>query len=276
MTGARPARPRPAARGGRGPTEADWAARRRGGRASLPADARVLLVCHVNPDGDALGSMLGFGLGLRRLGVRRLQATFPGPPEVPEPFQAMPGLDLLVPADEADPDPDLVDLLRRGERVPARRAGRPAGAARRRAWCSTTTPRTPGSAGSTWSTRRPRPPRWWRSELLDRLGVPLDAAIAECLYVALITDTGSFRFDMTTPAVHEMAARLLATGIRPGEISRRVFDTRPFGAVRLFGDVLGAGRAGTGRGRWPGPGLDVRHAGRPGPARTSGRTCWRR
>ena len=67
----------------------------------LPPDARVLLICHVNPDGDALGSMLGFGLGLRRLGVRRVQATFPGPPEVPEPFRWLPGLDLLVPAAEA-------------------------------------------------------------------------------------------------------------------------------------------------------------------------------
>jgi phosphoesterase RecJ-like protein len=75
--------------------------------------------------------------------------------------------------------------------------------------------------------------------LLTRLGLPLDAEIAECLYVALATDTGSFKFDMTTPAVHELAARLIATGIRPGEISRRVFDTRPFGAMKLAGEVLG-------------------------------------
>ncbi|GAB3956001.1 hypothetical protein GCM10027614_66910 [Micromonospora vulcania] len=65
-----------------GPAEADWAAAEALVRA-LPPTARVLLICHVNPDGDALGSMLGFGLGLRQLGVRRLQATFPGPPEVP-------------------------------------------------------------------------------------------------------------------------------------------------------------------------------------------------
>jgi phosphoesterase RecJ-like protein len=75
-------------------------------------------------------------------------------------------------------------------------------------------------------------------QLLARLDVPLDAQIAECLYVALATDTGSFRFDMTTPRVHEMAARLIATGIRPGEISRRIFDTRPFGAMKLFAEVL--------------------------------------
>ena len=74
-----------------------------GGRGAGPRPARrrgrVLLICHVNPDGDALGSMLGFGLGLRRLGVRRLQATFPGPPEVPEPFRWLPGLELLVPGE---------------------------------------------------------------------------------------------------------------------------------------------------------------------------------
>jgi phosphoesterase RecJ-like protein len=75
-------------------------------------------------------------------------------------------------------------------------------------------------------------------ELLRRLDVPLDAEIAECLYVALATDTGSFRFDTTTPDVHETAARLIATGIHPGDIARRVFDTRPFGAVKLYGDVL--------------------------------------
>jgi phosphoesterase RecJ-like protein len=57
--------------------------------------------------------------------------------------------------------------------------------------------------------------------------------------VALATDTGSFKFDMTTPRVHEMAARLIAAGIRPGDISRRIFDSRPFGAMKLFADVLG-------------------------------------
>ena len=65
-----------------------------------PRDAMVLLVCHVNPDGDALGSMLAFGLGLRRLGFTAVQATFPEPFDVAEPFQFLPGLDQLVaPAD---------------------------------------------------------------------------------------------------------------------------------------------------------------------------------
>ncbi|KAB1903254.1 bifunctional oligoribonuclease/PAP phosphatase NrnA [Micromonospora sp. AMSO1212t] len=220
-----------------GPTETEWAAAVAAVR-DLPTDARVLLICHVNPDGDALGSMLGFGLGLRRLGVRDLQATFPGPPEVPEPFRWMPGVDLLVPQDDAYRAPDLVicfdaasesrlgDLVDRldtaGMSLVLDHHASNSGFGR----ISLVAPHA--AATSVVAL-----------ELLDRLGVTLDAEMATGLYVALTTDTGSFRFEATTPAVHEMAARLVATGIRPGDISRRIFDTRPFGAVRLFGEVLG-------------------------------------
>lgn len=222
------------------PTEADWAAAVAAVR-DLPPDGRVLLICHVNPDGDALGSMLGFGLGLRRLGVRRMQATFPGPPEVPEPFRGLPGLDLLVPATEAYPDPDLVicfdaasesrlgDLVDRLETAGAALVLDHHASNTRFGRVNLVDPHAAATSVVA-------------EGLLARLGVPLDAGIAECLYVALSTDTGSFRFEATTPAVHELAARLLATGIRPGDISRRIFDTRPFGAVRLFGEVLGRAR----------------------------------
>jgi phosphoesterase RecJ-like protein len=77
------------------------------------------------------------------------------------------------------------------------------------------------------------------ARLLERLRVKFDAGIAECLYIALVTDTGSFKFDLTTPEVHELAGRLVSAGISVGQISRRIFDTRPFGAVKLFGEVLG-------------------------------------
>ncbi|BCL16292.1 DHH family phosphoesterase [Micromonospora sagamiensis] len=223
-----------------GPADADWAAAVDALR-RLDPDARVLLICHVNPDGDALGSMLGFGLGLCRLGLRRVQATFPGPPEVPEPFRDLPGLDLLVPAVEAYPDPDLVLCFdaasesRLGDLVDRLALAAPAVVLDHHA--SNT-----GFGDIHLVDPRAAATSVVAEELLTRLDVPLDAGIAECLYVALATDTGSFRFDATTPDVHRMAARLLATGIRPGEISRRIFDTRPFGAVRLYGDVLGRTR----------------------------------
>lgn len=202
---------------------------------ALRPDSTVLLACHVYPDGDALGSMLGFGLGLRRLGLRSVYASFPGPLDVPEPFRALPGLDLLGPAAQAPAAPELMLCF---DAASAARLGELADR------IGPTTIVLDHHASNTrfGGIHLVDPSAAATSViaagLLDRLGVPLDREIAECLYVALTTDTGSFRFDLTTPAVHELAARLLATGVNPAEVARRVFDTRPFGAVRLYGEVL--------------------------------------
>jgi phosphoesterase RecJ-like protein len=218
-------------------TDVDWAAAVAAIRAHAPS-GRVLLLCHVNPDGDALGSMLGFALGLRCLETAALQAAFPGAFEIPEPLAGLPGLDLLVPEERAFPDPDLVIVF---DVAAESRLG---GLADRLAGAQATVVLDHHASNTGFGTINLVDPQAAATsvvaeELLARLDVPLDSEIAECLYVALATDTGSFKFDMTTPRVHEMAARLLATGIRPGDISRRIFDTRPFGAIKLFGEVLG-------------------------------------
>jgi len=222
-----------------GVSEAEWSAAVEAVRGLTPGPEgdEVQLICHVNPDGDALGSMLGFALGLRRLGFTRLRATFPGVFELPVPYQNLPGLDLLVPQDEAFTEPAMVmtfDVAGESRLGDLRSL--------------LATPCVIVLDHHASNTRFGRlnlvDPRAAATSvvadgLLGRLGVPLDAEIAECLYVALATDTGSFKFELTTPAVHELAARLIATGLRPGDISRRIFDTRPFGAMKLAGEVLG-------------------------------------
>jgi bifunctional oligoribonuclease and PAP phosphatase NrnA len=212
----------------------------------LPDQASVLLVCHVNPDGDALGSMLGFGLGLTRLGTRsgrtwRLQATFPAPYRMVPPFDELPGTGLLVPPDEAEQAPDMLVTF---DAASVSRLGE---LADRLESAGTSVVLDHHASNGGFGVHRLVDPRAAATavvaeQLLVRLGVPLDAQIAECLYVGLATDTGSFKFDLTTPAVHQLAARLLGTGIKPAEISRRLFDNRPFGAMRLFGDVLARAR----------------------------------
>lgn len=225
-----------------GVTEAEWSAAADAVRGLTPGPDgdEVQLICHVNPDGDALGSMLGFALALRRQGITRLRATFPGDFELPIPYQDLPGTELLVPEEQAYHEPglvmtfdvaaesrlgDLVRLLRSpcvvvlDHHASNTRFGRVNLVAPRAAATSVVV-----------------------EALLSRLGIPLDERIAECLYVALATDTGSFKFDMTTSQVHELAARLIATGISPADISRRIFDTRPFGAMKLVGEVLGRAR----------------------------------
>ncbi len=78
--------------------------------------------------------------------------------------------------------------------------------------------------------------------LIGRLGVPLTHDIAVDLYVGLVTDTGSFKYAATTPDVHALAGRLLATGIRPELIAREVWDRAPFGYLPVLSAALGRAR----------------------------------
>lgn len=205
--------------------------------AAIAGARRLLLVCHINPDGDALGSMLGCALGLRSLGYQ-VQAAFPGPQDLPDVFtQTLRGIDLLVPPEQTYPDPDVLLTFDAAsvERV-GEFAGRMAGAHHvvvldhhaSNPGFGTINLVDPGAAATAMVV----------DELLRRMGVPLDTAIAECLYVALTTDTGSFKYQATTPEVHVFAARLLRAGVDQYEISRRLFDARPFGAVQIFGEAL--------------------------------------
>jgi phosphoesterase RecJ-like protein len=166
-----------------------------------------------------------------------LQCTFPGEQWVPEPLR-MPAMDLLVPEAQAYEAPDLLVTF------DAASTGRLGALAGRFDTAAVSLVLDHHASNSGFGKVRLVDPTAAATavvaaRLLERLGVVFDKGIAECLYVALVTDTGSFKFDLTTPEVHELAARLVATGISVGAISRRIFDTRPFGAVRLFGEVLG-------------------------------------
>ena len=66
----------------------------------------------------------------------------------------------------------------------------------------------------------------------------IDREIAEALYTAIMTDTGSFRYPRTDPEIHEIAARLLAYGLTPIEIYSNVYDGWSEGRMRLLGQVL--------------------------------------
>ena len=70
------------------------------------------------------------------------------------------------------------------------------------------------------------------------LGFELTPPIAQALYAAILTDTGSFRFSNTSPRCHAIAAELLATGVDPEDMYVRIYASAPAGRVRLLADVL--------------------------------------
>jgi phosphoesterase RecJ-like protein len=70
------------------------------------------------------------------------------------------------------------------------------------------------------------------------LGLEITPAIATALYTAILTDTGGFRFSNTSPRCHAIAARLLAAGVDPEEIYRRIYASVPRGRLALLHDAL--------------------------------------
>ena len=214
-------------------TDAEWAA-----ALDVVGGASVVtLLCHVGPDGDALGSMLGVGIALQRRGVQVVASYDDEPFAVPSRLHFLPGQDLLVPPTEVPAQPAVVLTFDTGsiDRLGALAANAKAADALVVIDHHTTNTRygthnvIDVEAAATAVVAL---------ELIDRLDIEVDAEIATPLYTGLTTDTGSFRFAATTPTVHETAARLLRTGIAHDEIAREVFDTRTLGFLKLLGAAL--------------------------------------
>ena len=200
---------------------------------------KLLLTTHENPDGDALGSLLGMSLILRQLGkdpVMFLDArNFPLPYE----YQRMP-LDEVARELPGDLDDRVVVFLDCGniDRMPVdflheshrhvlnidhhhdnTRFGD----------VNLVVPDASCTAEILF-------------DLARDLGVEITPDLAEALYIALVTDTGKFMFENTTPRAHEMAAELVEAGVQPQEVHRKLYEGLPFARLELLSRALNAVR----------------------------------
>jgi phosphoesterase RecJ-like protein len=216
--------------------------------AAAEGRATVVLSGHVQPDADALGSTLALAEGLRRRGARVL-ATFPDPFVLPASLGWLPGAEGLVPSSAVPGSPDVFVSL---DAASPARLGELAVLLERAGTSIVVDHHASNPGFGAVRVVDPGAPATVAlvADLLDGLGVTLDERLATCLYAGLAADTGSFRFGNTRPDTHDLAARLLATGIDHAAISQRLFDTAPFGWLGLLSVV--AGRAvlerGTGAG----------------------------
>lgn len=87
--------------------------------------------------------------------------------------------------------------------------------------------------------------------LLKEMELPVDFPVAQALYVAIASDSGSFKFESTTPRTHQVAAGLLEAGVLPGEISPLIFDERSREATVILAAALNSlAFSGDGRLAW--------------------------
>ena len=78
--------------------------------------------------------------------------------------------------------------------------------------------------------------------LCKATGVRVTKEIAECVYTALITDTGSFHYSNTTERTFKVASELVRSGVRPAKTAEAVFASYPWGRIQLLGAVLSTAR----------------------------------
>jgi len=168
------------------------------------------LVCHENPDGDAIGTMLAMRLLLQAMGKTSITCAVADP--VPLMYQALPGAKTIVNAEVEPPNYDLAILMDCGQCERAGEIGEYLSMEKRLLIIDHhLEPGEPGTSGfvdaSYASTGE------ILTELFDAAEVPLSQDAALCLYTAVTTDTGCFRFSNTTARTHQIAGRLLETGI---------------------------------------------------------------
>jgi bifunctional oligoribonuclease and PAP phosphatase NrnA len=198
---------------------------------------QVALACHVTPDGDALGSMLAVGFVLRSMGKRVVASFGDQHFAVPRILRFLPGQEMLCPPGDY---PEAPELMMTFDSSTFERLGLLSPNAARAAEVIVIDhhPSNAGFGSLSLIDPKAAATAMLAEQLIYRLGGRLDRDIATCLYAGLVTDTGSFRHASTTPAVHQMAARLVATGLRTDEIARDLWDRSPFGYLKVLASAL--------------------------------------
>lgn len=194
-----------------------------------------LLLGHLHPDGDVLGSMLGLGLALKGHGKR---VTLAGPHPVPEPYRFLPGAEWIEQWKEASGVHEVTVLLDCPD--PARTGGL-LGQVREHGTAIVNIDHHQDNrrfGDINWVDVGAAATGEMVYDLLDVLGWSLTPEIATALYTALVTDTGSFRYSNSTPKAFRIAAHLVAEGAAPARIAGELYEGRTLEDLRLLGRLL--------------------------------------
>lgn len=209
---------------------------------------RVALSTHINADGDGCGSEVGLARALAMMGLRPVIVN---PTPWPDSFRFLLEGSGDGPGDAAVEDASAhgvaalrdVDLLVVLDIADVKRLGVLADAVRTLAAPKLTidhhipSDEPPSAVIVTDTTACATGELVF--DLLGALGRPLTPAIATALYTAILTDTGGFRFSNTSPRAHAVAAELLAAGVDPEAMYRRIYASVPAGKLHLLREALG-------------------------------------
>jgi phosphoesterase RecJ-like protein len=202
---------------------------------------RFILSSHVRPDGDAIGSQMAMAYALRHLDkqVRIINRDHPPPP-----LTVFPGVERIEVAERADEVGDAVIVMESGTLDRTGVAGLDGG------FVINIDHHLGNSmyGAINWFDVSAAACGEMVFDLIRELGVPLTPEIATHVYIAILTDTGSFHYSSISPRTFDICRQCVEAGVDPPTVARAIFDVSTLSRLKLFGAVLSAMELdGTGR-----------------------------
>ncbi len=197
----------------------------------------VAIACHVNPDADALGSLLGLSLFLRSRGVDTVGSFGNDPFELPRWTRMLPGSDVLIEPGKFPKEPEVMVTCDTASIDRLGMLAASASKARELIWIDHhvsndglgTVSLVDGKASSTCEMV---------SRLIDAMGGGMTAETATCLYAGLVTDTGRFQYAAVRPETLELAATLRRFDFDHARLVQALYEDNQTAYLRLLGTAL--------------------------------------
>ncbi|HEX7283879.1 MAG TPA: DHH family phosphoesterase, partial [Vicinamibacterales bacterium] len=192
---------------------------------------RFVIASHQRPDGDAIGSAMSMALALRGLGKEATVVTDAIPPVFLQPFPDVDSI-RITPEITDTFDAALImecsDLARTGVK----------GLDLSPVFNIDHHPGNTGYGAINWVDESAAACGEMVYSLIEALAAPLTKEVATHIYLAVLTDTGSFHFSHLSPRTYEIARRCVEAGADPQWIARTHYDSNSLARVRIFGAVM--------------------------------------
>jgi len=193
-----------------------------------------LITAHVNLEGDSLGSQLAMKQLVHAMGRK---AVIVDSDSVPDHYRFLPGADEVSTDVGAAPDFDALIVL---DCPTLKRIGRVNSLIRKNTPIINIDHHVSNElfGNVNWVDPRASSAGELVYRLFKKTGVVLTKESALALYIAILTDTGSFNYDNTSSATHDIAGELLGYGLSPASVSESVYERRTLADIKLLGLVL--------------------------------------
>jgi phosphoesterase RecJ-like protein len=200
---------------------------------AIRARRRFVISSHARPDGDSIGSQLAMAYALKSLGK---EVVVVNADPAPAPLMAFPAVPEIIIAPSVDGEFDAAIIMECSNLTRT-------GVAGLERYFVINIDHHPGNSGYgaiNWFDASAAACGEMVFDLTRALGVPLTVEIATHVYLAILTDTGSFHYSSISPRTFEICRETLEAGVDPVLVARNVYDSNNMGRLKLFGAVLSA------------------------------------